>query len=381
MVLALLLPVLLLASACGSDAPDKEGPEYWPTDGWQTRNPSEHGFDSAVLEAISESLGEEIPFLDSLLVIRDGYIIYEQYFNGYGAGDPHNIASVTKSWTSAAAGVASGRPEGPGLDESLAELLPGYFEAGENADKAGITYRSLLQMRSGIAFSEDGLDSGVYGTYQELAGQDLVSWGLDLPLAYEPGEAWNYSTLDSQFVSAVLHEAMGVSLEELLRDSLFEPMGITSYAWFADAAGTTIGGQQLSLTPRDMAKLGLLYLEGGVWDREQLIPAEWVEESTTPQGTSAYYANSAGVIEIDWYGYHWWTWGPEWFGGYSGLQAKGFGGQQVLILPELELIVVTTAQTDDIQPSEATEQEAVIYAFLLDQLFPALDEVEWDFGD
>lgn len=168
MVLALLLPVLLMASACGSDAPDEEGPEYWPTDGWQTRNPSEHGFDSAALEAISESLGEEIPFLDSLLVIRDGYIIYEQYFNGYGAGDLHNIASVTKSWTSAAAGVASGRPGAPGLDETLAELLPAHFEAGARADKASITYRSLLQMRSGIAFSEDGLDSGFMGLTRSL---------------------------------------------------------------------------------------------------------------------------------------------------------------------------------------------------------------------
>jgi CubicO group peptidase (beta-lactamase class C family) len=107
-----------------------------------------------------------------------------------------------------------------------------------------------------------------------------------------------------------------------------------------------------------------------------LVPAEWVQESTTPQNSSAYYESSDQVEDIEWYGYHWWTWKPEWFHGHHAFNAKGYGGQEVLVLPELDLIIVTTATNENIPPDTAGDQEAEIYALFYDVLLPALEEIE-----
>ncbi len=378
---AILVPfvVAIALAACSSDGESESaGPVYWPTEEWQTAAPADQGFDEAMLQDVAADSASALPFLDALLIIRSGYIVHEQYFNGYDAQALHNIASVTKGWTSAAVGATRDREGAPSLDATLGTLLPKYFAGGQRAGKAEVTLRHLLQMRSGIEFSEEELDTGGYGSPADLATLDLTAWGLDLPIPRAPGESWNYSSLDTQLISAVMHEAFGQPLEQTVRETLFGPMGIRDYAWFADGAGTTIGGAELRLRPRDTAKLGLLYLHNGLWDGQQLVPAEWVESSLTPQGTPAYFVFSGEVEAIAWYGYHWWTWGPEWFQGYSGFQAKGFAGQQVLVLPELDLIVVTMANTDGTGHDEALEQEAAIYAFLMERVLPALTDANWE---
>jgi CubicO group peptidase (beta-lactamase class C family) len=119
--------------------------------------PAEHGFDETRLSEITQSVGEKIPFLDSLLIIRDGYIIHESYYNDFEKNTLHDIASVTKSWTSALVGMARSEGKLADLDAPLPDLLPGYFAAGEHADKSEITLRHLLQMRSGIEYDEDAL--------------------------------------------------------------------------------------------------------------------------------------------------------------------------------------------------------------------------------
>jgi len=368
------LVVALIVAACGSDVPDEtSAPDYWPTEEWRIAMPADRGFDSAAFQQTTTQLAIELPFLDSLVVVRDGYLIYEGYFNGYDAGKIHNVASVTKSWTSAAVGIAQDRHDAVRLDATLATLLPEHFAGEQRQDKAKITLRHLLEMRSGIDFREDALNSGEYGSPEELAARDLTALALEFPVAHKPGEAWNYSTLDTQLLSAATQRALGKPLEAFVRESLFEPMGIRDYHWFADGAGTTVGGQDLSLTPRDMAKLGLLYLNGGEWDGTQLVPSRWVETSTAPQGREARYREKTEVIQ--WYGHHWWTWGPDWYGGYAAFQAKGYAGQQILVLPELNLVVVTTANTH-VAPEAAAAQEEAIYHFLRDRILPTVREAE-----
>jgi CubicO group peptidase (beta-lactamase class C family) len=368
--------IMLLTVACSSQpSTSLKLPEYWPTKGWQLDSPSNRGFDAVKVGDIASMASNEVPFLDSIIIIRNGFIVYEEYFNGYDSTKTHDIASVTKSWTSAAVGIAQAQGKLPNLDAQLPTLLPDYFSAGEHADKREITLRHLLMMRSGIDWDEEILDTSGYGTGEDLLGTDLTEFGLSFPMAHKPGETWNYSSLDTQLISAIVQHSVGRSLESFTAANLFEQMGISEFNWLADSTGTTIGGQNLHLRPRDMAKLGLLYLQDGIWDGQQLVPSEWIRQSLTPQAGEAYYAPSGQIQEIEWYGYLWWTWKPDWFFGYHAFQAQGYAGQQVLVLPDLDLIIVTTANLSNVNPFTAGEQEEAVYSFLLERIFPALTDV------
>lgn len=364
--LTLLFTLALALAACTNRPAAVPPPEYWPTDGWRGADPAEHDIDANALAAIDAGA---LAYLDSLIVIRDGYIVYERYFNGYDAATPHNIASVTKSWTSTLVGIARERGDITNLDAPLPELLPDYFAAGAHGDKRAISLRHLLMMRSGIEYDENRLNRGEYGGL-ELLQQDVTEVALGFPMAFTPGEAWNYSTLDSQLISAVMRQATGMPLHAYAEQHLFAPLGVHEYEWLVDGAGTTIGGQDLSLTPRDMAKLGLLYLHNGNWDGRQVVPAAWVRESTTPQN-EALYVLTGKRETIEFYGYHWWLWDERWYRGMSeGINAMGYAGQQVLILPRLNLIIVTTAAFPP--PDQEEPQRAGIYKLMIEQILPAV---------
>jgi CubicO group peptidase (beta-lactamase class C family) len=368
----LVLLASLVAVACGAATQAAaKPPVYWPTAAWREASPADHGVDAGQLDRIPARAADALPYLDSLLIVRDGYLIYEAYFNGHDAETLHDLASVTKSWTSAIVGVAQADGYMTDLDASLAELLPDYFADGRHADKAGITVRHLLQMRSGLEWDEDTLDTGGYGEPDELLARDVVEWLLSFPMTHAPGTAWNYNTGNTQLVSAAFQRATGRSLEAFAAERLFAPLGIQHYDWLADESGVTIGGQSLRLTPRDTAKLGLLYLEAGQWEGQQLVPAGWVTQSTSPQD-SAFYVPTQETLPIDFYGLHWWLWHDGWFNSRShAIAAQGYGGQDVLILPRLNLIIVTTAEMA-VSPDQAHEQRRGIYELILNVILPAV---------
>lgn len=376
--LFLLTIALFIAGLSGcraAPAPDPlRLPDYWPTESWRSDAPERHGFDPALPAAIAARI-PQLPFLDGLLIIRHGYIVHESYYNGYDAATLHDIASVTKSWASALVGMARTRHMLSDLDAPLPVLLPKYFAADEYADKRTISLRHLLQMRSGLAFDEDVLNTGGYGG-EELLESDLTALALSFPVAHPPGESWNYSTLDTQLISAIVQEAAGDPLASFAAANLFAPLGINAFEWWNDGMGTTIGGQNLSMTPRNMAKLGLLYLHGGVWEGEQLLPADWIETSITPQNERLYYPPSGQVETIEWYGYHWYTWKGDWFYGYRSFQAAGYAGQQVLVFPELDLMLVTTANLTGVTPEADIQQRTALNELFLEVIFPALADVE-----
>lgn len=364
--------VSLLAAGCQAQPPASPRlPDYWPTAGWRTAPPADHGLDAGALDQIPALAAEKLPHLDGLLIIRDGYLVYEAYFNGYNAEALHEMASVTKSWTSALIGVARADGYLADLDATLADLLPEYFADGRHADKAGITLRHLLQMRSGLEWNEDTLDTGGYGTAEEILARDIVEWLLSFPMTHAPGEAWNYSTGNTQLISAAFQRAAGRSLAAYAEERLFAPLGIERYDWLADGRGLTIGGQNLRLTPRDMAKLGLLYLYGGQWEDQQLVPADWVAQSTAPQG-DAFYLPTQETLPIDFYGYHWWLWHAGWFNDRShAINAMGYGGQDILILPRLNVIIVLTSNVA-VAPDQQQAQRQANYELVRDVVLPAV---------
>jgi CubicO group peptidase (beta-lactamase class C family) len=166
--------------------------------------------------------------------------------------------------------------------------------------------------------------------YQIESKSDFVQFVLDRPMAAEPGTRWNYSTGTSHLLSAIIHETTGYDTLDFANEFLFSPLGINDVVWLQDAQGIRFGGFGLSLTPRDMAKFGLLYLNNGMWDGKQVVPADCVAASVETHSS---------LSSIEGYGYQWWT-----FPALEGYGAVGLGGQFIGVFPEINTVVVFTAK-------------------------------------
>jgi len=194
-------------------------------------------------------------------------------------------------------------------------------------------------MTSGLDWPET---SASYGSSSNIMNQmmrssDWVQFVLDRPMAAAPGTTFNYSSGVSHLLSAIIEEATGMQTMSFAREYLFGPLGISRVSWITDPRGTAFGAGGLRLTPRDMAKFGQLYLQDGIWDGKQVITAEWVEASVTRQ-VSAHGAAS-------YYGYQWWVRGDGTFA------AHGYRGKRIFVIPDLEMVVVFTADLSDNAPS------------------------------
>ena len=232
--------------------------DYWPTDGWRTASPGDHGLDAAMLDAAQAYLDEHVPHIESLLIVRGGYLVYEHYRLGVDPAALHNVKSMAKSFTSALAGIAIGAGDLESDREPIGSLLPEVFATVHERAKRDITVRDLLTMRSGLEWQEYGPSA-----VQMTASPDWVRFVLERPLIHPPGTHFNYSTGDAQLLAAVLQQATGMTLLDYADLYLFRPLGITQRRWPADPQGITIGGAELALTPRDMAKFGYLVSQPG----------------------------------------------------------------------------------------------------------------------
>ncbi|MBN1438063.1 MAG: serine hydrolase [Anaerolineales bacterium] len=313
--------------ASATEFPDSEK-SYWPTAGWLTSAPEEQGLDGAKLDGMLKQIRAEKLDLHSIVVIRHGYIVHETYFKNQTADEKHALYSVTKSFLSALIGIAVEEGGIFGIGQEVLDFFPGTLFENPDPRKEAMTLEDLLTMRSGLAWLEAD------ETFRELYSTvDWVKFMLDLPMADVPGTAFNYCSGCSNLLSAILQVATMKTAEEYAAEHLFPRIGIADYRWESDPAGASVGGWGLYLTPRDMAKLGLLYLRGGEWDGRQIVPADWVRESTRK------HTATGGAFG---YGYQWWIY-PRW-GAYAAL---GRGGQMVFVIPESDLIVVTTADMPD----------------------------------
>ena len=252
LILIVAAACLTLLAACGGGqpatpaVPASPAPvrDYWPTDGWRSDAPANRGLDEAALAGLRAQIEQELPFLDSLLIVKDGYLVYEEYFNGYDADRLHPVHSVTKSVMSALFGIAQADGSIPELDAKLGDALPDYFTGNQHDDKKDITLRHLLQMRSGIQFDEgahnDELAARGADAAQFFLGQDLTEYALDYPVAHTPGEAWNYSSLDSQLLSAAFSGLTGQSLADYAAERLFAAIGVGESVWSNDTKGSAL---------------------------------------------------------------------------------------------------------------------------------------------
>jgi CubicO group peptidase (beta-lactamase class C family) len=280
--------------------------------------------DPVKLQAALDQVTEQRIALESLLIIRNGAIVSETYYNGSDQDTPHALFSVTKSFIATLVGIAFDQGELNGLDQPVLALLPGRSYANLDDRKEVLSIEDVLTMSTGLEWIEGD------PAYRELyMGRDWVKNLLDRPVTEKPGERFNYCSGCAHLLSAILQEQTGMPTRKFADKYLFKPLGITELRWEEDAQHIAIGGWGLSLTPRDMARLGYLYLQQGQWDGEQILSPGWIEAATTkhlPAGD-----------RLD-YGYQWWIHRE-----IPAYMALGRGGQTIFVAPELDLIVVTTA--------------------------------------
>lgn len=330
-LLALAALALSLVACGGDDRPAA----VEETSRWAVAAPADEGLDPERLHELDRYVREKLPNLTSLLVARHGRLVFERYYNGWGASDRFAIWSVTKSVVSALVGIAIADGKLKGVDQRLVDLV-GSVPKDVDPDLGEITLRDLLTMRAGFTLAGDPRPEvgGVAYTGEANWVRSLLGRNLTSP----PGTLFTYDNGVTHLVSAVLTRATGLPAAFYARDRLFRPLGIDEGGfWKPDPQGNTNGAYGLMLHARDMAKLGELYLREGRWDDEQIVPAAYVRRSTR---------RSVRLDESDGYGWFWWTPDPP-AGGPRSYGALGYGGQAVVVTPALDLVVVTTAQGDE----------------------------------
>jgi CubicO group peptidase (beta-lactamase class C family) len=332
--------IFLLASCSG--LPGSIGPSmnptqsaaagpYWPTQAWRISTPREQGMDSARLVQMLAAIQQQHLNLHSLLIIRNGYLVNETYFGSYQQNTKHELYSVTKSFVSTLIGIALDKANIDRTDHRIVDFFPGRTFANSDPKKQNMTLEDVLTMRSGLDWQEgDPVYNAMYRS------RDWVKFVLDMPMVTTPGGQFNYCSGCSHLLSAILQQTTGMKTRDFAEQTLFKPLGISNATWESDTAGIPIGGWGLQLTPRDMAKLGYLYLRNGQWDGQQIVSSEWIKNATQKHtGTDG----SMG------YGYQWWT-----YPSLAAYTALGRYGQTIFVIPDSDLVIVTTAQLDSHDP-------------------------------
>jgi CubicO group peptidase (beta-lactamase class C family) len=304
-------------------------PAYWPTTGWQTSTPEQQGMDSEVLSDALVYVKKREMALHSLLIVRHGYVVLDAYFYPYAGEYAHDVASVTKSITSSLIGIAIKKGYIRDMNRAVFAFFPALIERNLGAEKKQITIRDLLSMSSGL---NCGYGPGEPELLAMLKSDDYVQFMFDLPVLAKPGTEFGYCSGGMHLLSAIITRATGMSALAFAQEHLFAPLGIKEVFWPSDSHGINHGWGDLQMHPRDMAKIGYLYLNRGQWDGYQILASDWVDESTREQ---ILLPDERGG-----YGYGWWIAPREFAGMYA---ARGRGGQRILVWPEKDLLVVITA--------------------------------------
>jgi CubicO group peptidase (beta-lactamase class C family) len=309
---------------------------YWPTNGWKTSSPEQQDLDPYKLTEALDFIHDYLPDVYSFVVVKNGYIVFEKYYKLGGPDHRAPIHSVTKSVISALIGIALKQEYFQGINQKLAYFFPSYF-SDELLDEEtkDITLKHLLTMSAGFEWNDNAVS--IFRDW--IRSPDRLEYTLQLPQIYEPGTRFNYNTSLSHILSIFLSTVTQTSALEFARQHLFNPLGIQARFWSKDTKGFNTGGYGLYLTPHDLAKIGYLYLNNGIWNGQPIIPGTWIKESTEQQ---IYIGHLSSAGEFG-YGYQWWV---KKVGGYKSFFAWGRRGQFIVVVPELDLVFVVTSEAN-----------------------------------
>lgn len=323
------LPVLITAasllislSACDAQAPGSEP--------WRYSTPEQQGFDSAVLLELVQRIETEDLDIHSIVLMRNDHVFFEFYKHPYGPETLQHTMSVGKSVVSTLVGIALEDGQLSGLDEPLLTSFPEFRLQGSDPRKAQITLHDALTMRTGLNVGDEA-----NGTILSdiLSGNSWARATWAQNLIAPPGKAFNYSSLVTHLITLATQRAVGRDLFDYATEKLFVPLGASRIQVERDPDGHWFGAGSLWMTSRDMLRFGRLYLNDGVWSNKQIVPKSWVAASTRNQ-IGKVPVNVTGIADAR-YGYQWWVFD----GAYA---AIGVGGQIIMVIPELDLVIVVT---------------------------------------
>lgn len=321
---------------------------YWPTGTWRYSAPEQQGMDSEKLIQMLEIIQKESYAIDSILIVRNGYIVMEAYFFPFQKKTKHAVHSVTKSIISILIGIALEKGNFQSTQQAVFEFFPKKQIANLDQNKWKITLEHLLTMSSGL--------EAIFSSKEHkkmLENDDWVQYILNLPLINPPGKDFEYSSGDAHLLSAILQRTTKMNALEFANIHLFGPLGIKNTIWLSDPQGISIGTSGIMLTTQDMAKIGLLYLEKGRWENKQVVSKKWIN-------TSIQRKISANLL-FD-YGYLWWIdspriyipylwkWGLKWGKKQNPsdeyFMAIGRLGQYISVIAKKNMVVVFSSNLE-----------------------------------
>jgi CubicO group peptidase (beta-lactamase class C family) len=321
-------------------------------DGWPTATPESVGLDGPRLCGIAARLAATNANVHAVIVVRRGTLVFEQYFPGHdepwGMGDgrhefdattKHDMRSVSKSVISLLVGIAIDRELIKSADEPLVKFFPEY-SALKTTGWDNITLRHLLTMSSGIQWDENRGWKDPQNDEPHLGSEaDPFRYVLSKPVAAPPDTVWNYNGGGTDLLGNIIDRVSGQPLEGFAREALFTPLGISDWEWMKYRNEHIAATAGLRLRPRDAAKIGQLVLNKGAWGGRQIVSAKWIEQSVTPRFQAIGYFGG-----LFYYGQQWWM-GRTLSGDkdVKWIAAQGLGGQRIFIVPELDLVMVTTS--------------------------------------
>lgn len=310
--------------------------ENWPDPDWKMSDPKDQGMSPDFAQRLKSVIISEYGNTSGIVVVRNGCIVCEEYFNGSGPDRPVHVASVTKSVLSALAGIAVEQGYISSVGKNVMDYFPEYSSELHDRNCKGVTVEDLLTMTVPYDF-EDWKEP----LEQLCTSPDWVEFTLDMMRGAGGQRSFKYCTAGAHLLSAVLGRAAGTCVREFANRYLFAPTGMTEISdhpmefysyetlfgdkvkgWVHDPQGITTGGWGLTMTPRDMARFGLLYLNGGEWNGSQVIPQMWVKRSVKRNSNH--------------YGYMWWRFDRK---GTAVHAAMGDGGNMICWVPDKDLVV------------------------------------------
>lgn len=356
--------VLVGASCAHATQPSQEGYTYHVPeqtgDGWETASLDDVGMDTGRMVDMMKVLEDQPDhWVHGIVVIKDGRLVFEEYFPGedldlsdmangiafterdFNRNMLHSAASVSKSVTSVLLGIAVDE----GLIQDTQQTMFSYFsDYAQLSDpsKSQITLEQMLTMTSGLPWDESpNYEDPNNDLVAMVSSGDPIAYVLSKPMVAIPGAEFRYNSGTANLLGEIIHRKSGMTLAEFAQQRLFAPLGIDSYEWygFPNAPAMMVASSSLYLRPRDMAKIGQVYLDGGVWKGTRVVSSDWVSRSTQRSVASA----ESPIPSLDpGYGFQWWL-GTFTTGPTETYFAAGFGGQFIFVLPEPEMVVVFTA--------------------------------------
>ncbi|MBI9067611.1 MAG: serine hydrolase [Salinivirgaceae bacterium] len=337
--------LILTLSSCQSQNYKKPKQK---NDNWQTASSDEFDINHYLLSQLYENLNNEIfPNTHSVLIIKDNKLIFEKYLNGFNEDRKQFTASVSKSVGSILTGIAieEGLLESINngiLEKNISDLFNDYKSLlNEDSLKSTIRFKHILSMSGGLDWDEhtypysDRRNDWIAASHSI----DPFVFLFEKKMVTKPGNNFNYNGGYSLLLSKQIQDITGKSALEYAKEKLFKPLKIKEYEWESVRCGLTDTDGGLHLLPRDMAKIGQLYLNNGRWDGEQIVDSNWVKESTKEQIISEGMPN---------YGFQWWcgTFHSKAISSYTYF-TSGLGGQKIYVFPEFNVVIVITHQVFD----------------------------------